>query len=115
MSDQVEDFLAHYGVKGMKWGVRSDSSSRSTSPSKRKETMKALGKELAVGSVGPAAVIAGLGPPASLALGLSVAALSKPPVQRAIAKSAKSSADLMKEIGNTKLSVMRAAEKTTKR
>ena len=22
MSDEVEDFLAHYGVKGMKWGVR---------------------------------------------------------------------------------------------
>ena len=22
MTDQVESFLAHYGVKGMKWGVR---------------------------------------------------------------------------------------------
>lgn len=27
MSDEVEDFLAHYGVKGMKWGVRNDRSS----------------------------------------------------------------------------------------
>jgi hypothetical protein len=24
MSDEVEDFLAHYGKKGMKWGVRTD-------------------------------------------------------------------------------------------
>jgi hypothetical protein len=24
MNDEVEDFLAHYGVKGMRWGVRND-------------------------------------------------------------------------------------------
>lgn len=24
MTDEVDDFLAHYGVKGMRWGVRHD-------------------------------------------------------------------------------------------
>lgn len=44
MTDKVEDFLAHYGVKGMKWGVRKStssggsSSSDSASPKGRKST-----------------------------------------------------------------------------
>lgn len=28
MEDQLDDFLAHYGVKGMKWGVRKKKPSR---------------------------------------------------------------------------------------
>lgn len=31
MSEQVESFLAHYGVKGMRWGVRKDNSPTSVS------------------------------------------------------------------------------------
>ena len=35
MSDEVDDFLAHYGVKGMKWGVRrSDNSSEKAAKAK---------------------------------------------------------------------------------
>lgn len=33
MTQATEDFLAHYGVKGMKWGVRKDRSSSSESAS----------------------------------------------------------------------------------
>lgn len=33
MTDNVEDFLAHYGVKGMKWGVRKAASSISSTGS----------------------------------------------------------------------------------
>lgn len=44
MTDKVDEFLAHHGVKGMKWGVRKStssggsSSSESTSPKGRKST-----------------------------------------------------------------------------
>lgn len=43
MSTEVDDFLAHYGVKGMKWGVRRDRSSSSSS-SARSEAAGAVGK-----------------------------------------------------------------------
>ena len=37
MSNDVDDFLAHYGVKGMKWGVRKDlrTKSRTSAPKQR--------------------------------------------------------------------------------
>ena len=41
MSDEIDGFLAHYGVKGMKWGVRKDrdgSSRKSSGSSKKKES-----------------------------------------------------------------------------
>lgn len=41
MSEEVEDFLAHYGVKGMKWGVRKADDSSGYS---KGEYVKALGK-----------------------------------------------------------------------
>lgn len=50
MSDQLEDFLAHYGVKGMKWGRRkarnSDDGDRpKRTPSEDHLTAKALKKK----------------------------------------------------------------------
>lgn len=38
------DFIAHYGVKGMKWGVRRATTRGSTPPSKRKAEPKQTGK-----------------------------------------------------------------------
>lgn len=40
-SDISQDFIAHYGVKGMKWGVRRRSGSRPSSPSKKSLARKA--------------------------------------------------------------------------
>lgn len=39
LSDKVKDHLAHYGVKGMKWGIRKDRSGR------RRSTTQALAEE----------------------------------------------------------------------
>lgn len=111
MPTDLDEFLEHAGVKGMKWGVRkSDAPSSSTTkrlPSKTAVTH--VGKEIAFGSIGPAALLLGAGPPISIALGISVAALRTPPVSSAIKQTSKASADLMKSIGDTKLSAMREA------
>lgn len=109
--DEVDDFLAHYGVKGMKWGQHK--SLPLVDPARRpsKETVKGLSTELALGSVGPAAAIAGLGIPYTVLIGVSAAVLSKPQVRGAIAKSAKSTADLVHELGQTKMSEMKARNK----
>ena len=48
MLENTEDFLAHYGVKGMKWGVRKDR--RNTQKAKREKSEKRLrNEELAKG------------------------------------------------------------------
>jgi hypothetical protein len=46
-TQELDDFLAHYGVKGMKWGIRKDRSSGSggLSRSERKAEKKAVKKE----------------------------------------------------------------------
>jgi hypothetical protein len=115
MADDLDDFLAHYGVKGMKWGVRKAEGSSGSSPTRRpispeaKAHAKYISKELAFGSIGPAAMLMGAGPPISIALGISVGVLRSPPVSNAIKQSSKATAELMKEIGDTKLSAMREA------
>lgn len=115
MSDDLDNFLEHHGVKGMKWGVRKAEGSSASSPTRRPvprpsgASVKYVGKELAFGSIGPAAMLMGLGPPVSIALGISVGVLRSPPVANAIKTSSKASADLMKEIGQTKLTAMREA------
>ena len=53
--DEVEEFLAHYGVKGMKWGVRrsktggSESSGEKRSP-EEKAARRATAKKVAIGT-----------------------------------------------------------------
>jgi hypothetical protein len=45
MTDNVDDFLMHHGVKGMKWGViREDKTSNNNSPSKTTEITKKKGE-----------------------------------------------------------------------
>jgi hypothetical protein len=108
VTDDLNNFLEHYGVKGMQWGVRkSDSTSSGARRGPTKAQMKYVAKELGFGSIGPAALLMGAGPPISIALGVSVGVLRSPPVANAIKQSSKATADLMKEIGQTKLSVMR--------
>lgn len=105
-----EGYLSHVGVKGMKWGVRNDKRPAGTprrGPSN--ETLKNLGKELAYGSLGPAAVLAGLGPPVSIAIGVSVGVLRQPAVKSAIAKTSKAQSELIKDLSRTKMSAMREA------
>lgn len=106
MDEDVENFLAHHGVKGMKWGQRKD---RTTTTPRDYTALKKLGAEVGYGSIGPAAMLAGLGPPISVAIGVSVHVLRQPAVRKAIANTSKASASLVKELGSTKLSAMSEA------
>jgi hypothetical protein len=41
MTDQVEDFLEHYGIKGMRWGVRNEESEAKVQATQAKRNQKA--------------------------------------------------------------------------
>jgi hypothetical protein len=46
MAEQLDDFLEHYGIPGMKWGKRKGSSDSSeASPRQQKKALKQLGKD----------------------------------------------------------------------
>lgn len=117
MTTELDNFLEHYGVKGMKWGVTKSGSSSSSSPARRplSPNAKYVAKELGFGSIAPAAMIMGLGPPLSIALGISVGVLRSPPVANAIKQSSKASAELMRDIGSTKMSVIRESKESQKK
>jgi hypothetical protein len=51
---EVEEFLEHHGVKGMKWGVRNRAASKNRPTSKRKERNKAVLKSVGRISAGTA-------------------------------------------------------------
>jgi len=50
---EVNDFLAHFGVKGMKWGVRKSESSKASKSSKKpsSETKKVVKEALILGGL----------------------------------------------------------------
>lgn len=111
--DEVDDFLAHFGVKGMKWGQRkSDGSSSGISRAQMKSAGLTAAK-VAVRYGGPAAlgVAAGaaatLGAPISLptlgVLGISAKILSDPAIQPALSAGAAFTKSVAKDVGNIPL------------
>lgn len=99
---EMKKTLTHYGVKGMKWGVRKDRVRSTLASAKQYKT-------LALGSVTPTAVLMGLGPPASVALGLGIFAVQQPPLSTGVAKGAEIISGVTRTAGSATLSTMQAA------
>lgn len=115
MTEQVEDFLAHYGVKGMRWGQRksrdtSTSAKKSgrISPETRREATEAAKKvgKIALRYGAPLAVGATVGAvalPLGAAAAVTTKILSDPVAQDALRVGASASKQLMSEFGDIKL------------
>ena len=56
MSNDVDEFLSHYGVKGMRWGVRRKRQSESNSANGSPSSNKSRKKKIAAGVAGAAIV-----------------------------------------------------------
>lgn len=56
MDDEVDDFLAHYGVKGMRWGVRRKSSTPKSEEERAEAKERRNQKILATAILGSAAM-----------------------------------------------------------
>jgi hypothetical protein len=116
-----EEFLAHFGVKGMKWGVRQN---RDSGGSVKKQAKKPIGNgdgkvsadeakaagvqaaKIALKYGAPSAAVAvgaTVGLPAVAALGVSVRVLQDPGIQDAIGVGARFAKDIAPDMSKIKL------------
>jgi hypothetical protein len=129
--DDVEDFLAHHGVKGQKWGVKRELStavaSTGTALSKAKavalkptskltkkqkqEAVTAAKAAFVVSKVGVVPLVAatGVGIPVIGGLGLSMKLVSDPTVRSAVVSAGKYTDAVVKDYGGVAISTIKTA------